>query len=145
MTASNRKAVLSRLQAASRQRLAEANRLDAEIAGTLRHLVRLLVRRSKVFGGPSLPLGPECTDHVLSPDELRRLIRARAASRSDFCRKIFFSVVQDALRGESESCVYPIVWLFRTQDDRPKSEVVRRDTVPLIDLLTEMLAREKSS
>ena len=142
MLAANRKAVLSRLLATSEQRLADEVRLDREICKTLRHLVDLLVRRYLNWTGRYLSIGEKCTDYQLSVDEIRALIRARVASRSEFSHKLFFAVVRDSLRKAPEDAQYVLTGLFTVHDDLPPPEPLQRPITPLIELLKRLLANE---
>ena len=140
--ATSRKTVISKLLAASKQCLRTEQNLDREIAATLRHLIRLLVRRYLNWSGKSLRIGPESTCHRLTADELRRLVHARAASRGEFCHRLVAAIVRDELHSASEDAADAVSGLFVANDSRPAPEPVQRSTTPLIQLLTEM---EKSS
>ena len=126
---------ISKLLAATEKCLAEEMRLDREICKTLRHLIKLLAHRYQLWTGRYLSIGPE---HVFSAAELRQLIHARTASRSEFSHRQFAAIVRDELRKASEDCAYAISGLFRPNDYRVSPEPVARSTTPLIELLKRM-------
>lgn len=138
MTATSRKTVIAALLNASGKCLAEEARLDREIDKSLRHLIRLLIDRYLNWSGKHIPIGPECTNHQLSSDELRKLTHARAASRSEFCHRLFAAIVRDALRTAPEEATYAIFGLFKANDNHLAPKPAQRNSTPLIDLLQEM-------